>query len=193
MWWFKVRRTHTILPAAFAIFFLLVLTVEDRVVLLPSVIAGLQHMALMLFVPIPLVAGLMLCLESRLAAPEASGIRTIRLMDASLVIATMTAAVALGLATGSYFDSPQTTAVGRNAVFLTGLMLCIRAVAGQPAVMAPVAWLMVVMFFGSRSGGDPYPWALLPEPPGALHAAVGTVLMFTAGIAALLLTPRTHA
>lgn len=192
MWWIKVRRVPTVLIPALLLFSLLVVLVQDTLAVLPSFLAGTQHAALMLFVPIPLVSGVMLSLDSRLHASEMSGTRNVKLMDASLVVAATFTSVIVAAAVGEFLDSPQATTVGRNFAFLIGLTLCARAVAGRAAIAAPVAWLMVVMFFGFRVGNDPYPWTLLPEPAGALHALMGAVAMFTVGIVALFFEVRTQ-
>ncbi|MGP4001164.1 hypothetical protein [Streptomyces sp. 8N706] len=112
------------------------------------------------------------------------------LLDATLVTATMGAAVATSVAAGLVLDAPQAGTAGRNTLFLTGLMLCGRAVVGQQAVMIPVAWLILVVFLGFRPSGDPYAWTIVPEPVGALHAAAGAVLMLLTGTLVQLYTSR---
>lgn len=189
MWWFKTRRVSTVLPTVFASFVILVLAAQNTFIVLPSFV-GRTQVALSLFVPIPLVAGLMLCLESRIAAAENSGVRRTSLLDAALVTGTMVTAVVTSMVAGLALGAPQAGTAGRNTVFLTGLMLCGRAVAGQRAVMIPVAWLLLVVFVGFRNSGDPYPWTIVPEPFGALHASVGAGLMFLAGVLVLLHTSR---
>ncbi|MFJ2648594.1 hypothetical protein ACIO1C_17895 [Streptomyces sp. NPDC087420] len=189
MLWIKARRAHTLLPAVLAAFTLLVTFVQDTSVYLPS-FGGAAHVALALFIPVPLVAGLMLCLESRLPAAEISGVRRISLLDAALTVATMVTAIVCALTVDALLDVPLAAATGRNTLFLTGLMLCGRALLGQPGVMIPVAWLFLVVLAGFRSSNDPYPWTIVPEPPGAPHAALGAVLVFTLGILVQLRTPR---
>ncbi|WP_223732919.1 hypothetical protein [Streptomyces purpurogeneiscleroticus] len=189
MWWLKARRVPTVLTAAFASFVALMFLVQNTVVVLPSFV-GRPQVALSFFVPIPLVAGLMLCLESRIASAENSGVRSVALLDAALVAATMAASVLASVSAGLLLHAPQTATTGRNALFLTGLMLCGRAVVGQQAVMLPVAWLLLVVFVGFRNTGDAYPWTIVPEPVGALHALIGAVLMFVIGALTQLYFPR---
>ncbi|MFG2479124.1 hypothetical protein [Streptomyces fagopyri] len=83
--------------------------------------------------------------------------------------------------------------VGRNTLFLIGLMLCSRALFGQPGSLLPVAWILAVCLCGFRPGNDPYPWTILPEPVSAPHAAVGALLMFTAGLITQIRYPRNSA
>ncbi|HTF07537.1 MAG TPA: hypothetical protein VK659_05115 [Asanoa sp.] len=191
-WWVRARRAHAVLPAALLLFTVLLVVVQNGTAALPSAFTGTQQVALLMFVPVPVLSALMLCLESRLAAQEATGIRPVRSLDAALAVATVAACAALALAVGALIGSIGLTgagAVARNTAFLTGLMLAVRAVAGQTAIMAPVGWLLAVMFVGFRAGNDPYPWTVLPEPTSAPHAALGAALMLAAGLAALLLTP----
>lgn len=189
MWWFKARRAATVLACALLAFFVLLCVVQNALVPLPS-ISGNSQVALSLFVPIPVVAALMLCLESRLTAAEISGVRAVSVLDAALVLATMTAAVSIGLAVDAVLDANPAAAAGRNTIFLTGLMLCGRAVAGERAVMFPVVWLLLVVLVGFRSTGDPRPWTVVPEPVGAVHAVIGSALVFCAGMLAHLYTSR---
>jgi hypothetical protein len=181
MWWFKARRAHTVLPAAVACFLVFGALVQDVSVVLPSVI-GKSQIALSLFVPIPLVCGLMVCLESRLPAAEASGTRAIALMDAALTTVCLGIALGAGIVGSVVLDMPLAVTTGRNACFLAGLMLCGRAVIGQTAVMLPVAWLVLVVFVGFRGPNDPYPWALVPEPSDAVPAAIGAAFVVVLGI-----------
>lgn len=189
MWWIKARRVPTFLVGMLAVFAVLVFAVQNTSVFLPS-ITGKSQVALSLFVPIPLVAGIMLCLESRVAAAEISGVRSIPLLDVALTTGTMAIATVTSVVAGLVVDAPQAAATGRNTLFLTGLMLCGRAALGQRAVMLPVAWLFLVVLVGFRSSGDPYPWTIVPEPTGALHAAVGAALAFVAGALVQLYTSR---
>ncbi|MFE9612576.1 hypothetical protein [Streptomyces sp. NPDC006012] len=180
IYWFKVRRAHTVLPAAIVAFAILAALVQNVTIMLPSIM-GRSQVALSLFIPIPLVAGLMLSLESRLSSFEMSGSRPVQVLDALLVLACAGTALLSSAFVGFLFDVPQISTAGRNACFLMGLMLCGSAFAGEAAVMFPVAWLLLVVFFGFRGPGDPYPWTIIPEPRGTLHATVGSTLLFAVG------------
>ncbi|MDT0306063.1 hypothetical protein RM780_03680 [Streptomyces sp. DSM 44917] len=194
IWWLKARRALVALPLGLTVLALLALVIQDGSAALPSLtISGsgsTGQTRVMLFAPIPLVASVALCLDARLPPAEASGVRPVRAMDALLVASVTLAAVALCLGLGAALDSAAVAAAGRNSAFLTGLLLCVRPFAGQPAVMVPVAWVLAVVLIGFRSAGDPYAWAILPEPPGAPHAALGTALVLITGLAALLRGPR---
>lgn len=183
-WWIKARRAHTHLALATVLFGLLLAMAGNQTVLLPSLTNGATASArLALFVPVVVTATLMFCMESRLYAPEASGTRWATALDAALVIAVMIVCAAIGYAVGQ-------PAAGRNLLFLTGLMLTMRAVAGKAAVMAPIAWLLAVLFIGYRTADDPYPWAVVPEQADALYATTAAFAMFAIGISCLLRTPR---
>lgn len=192
MWWLKARRAHSVLPAALAVFVALSVTIQDGSAVLPSFTNGLDPVPLMLFVPMSLVVGLMLSLESRLDAAEISGTRPVRLLDAALSCAVVAVAAGVGFATEGLLDSAHAAAGGRNTAFLLGLMLITRAFAGQSAVMAPVAWLVAVLLFGFDSGNEPQPWTVLPEEPRAVHAALAACAALAAGLAAQLIAPRNH-
>ncbi len=73
----------------------------------------------------------MAVLESRLPAAEVSGVRSLTRLDNGLVATVMAAAVLCGVLIAAVQGSAAATAGGRNAVFLTGLMLLGRAWAGR--------------------------------------------------------------
>ncbi|MEV7865734.1 hypothetical protein AB0P17_06440 [Streptomyces sp. NPDC088124] len=187
--WLKARRAHTVLPFSLLLFTVFAVLVRDVVVVLPS-IAGSHQVVLSLFVPIPLVAGMALCLESRVAAAEASAVRTVARLDAGLVLATMAAAVSISLLIRQVTQAPQVDITGRNTVFLTGLMLCGRIISRQRAVLIPTVWPIVVVLVGFRPTGDAYPWTIIPEPAGAPHATIAAALFMCTGILAQLYTSR---
>ncbi|MES4907324.1 MULTISPECIES: hypothetical protein [unclassified Streptomyces] len=183
-WWLKVRRAHILAPTTIILFTVLVAVVGDRTMVLPTFTAGsTAGTRVMLFVPVAITVGVMACLEARLPAPELASTRHVPLLDAGLALTVVSTCVCTAYALG------QPTA-GRNALFLTGLMLCARPLVGQKAVMMPVAWLLAVLFVGYRTPQDSYPWAILPEPAGAAHATAIAVVAFTIGLASLLRSPR---
>ncbi|MFD4376470.1 hypothetical protein [Streptomyces sp. NPDC058486] len=191
MWWLRTRRAHVFLTLGMAVFLGLVLLLQDRSSALPSFgSSGAITVRLVVFVPIPLVAALMTSLDSRLEAPETSGVRRIALRDTALVIVTVTVAVAACLLLGALIGSQVAQAAGRNVAFLTGLMLLGRALFGQAGALLPTAWVMTVVLVGFRSSNDPHPWTVVPEPLGAPHAAAGAALMLVIGVAAQIRTSR---
>ncbi|WP_051853101.1 hypothetical protein [Streptomyces aureocirculatus] len=183
MWWVKARRAQTLLPAALACLTALVLLVQDTASQFPSLRTGDDNpVMLMLLVPLPLCAALLASLESRLPAAEDAPARRVRLRDAGLTLAAVTAATVIGVGVGPLLDSDAGPALGRNTAFFVGLMLCTRAVAGQPAVMTPVLWFAAVVFFGSDRTGHPAPWTVLPHTAGNRAAALTALLTLTAGL-----------
>ncbi|MFD4256149.1 hypothetical protein ACFWR9_00545 [Streptomyces sp. NPDC058534] len=187
--WLKARRAPTVLTATFLLFAVLTILIGDVVVVLPSLVGGTQT-ALSLFVPIPLVAGLTLCLGSGLAAAEAPAVRNVALRDAALVGVTMLSALAVGQLAHQFMQVPPADTIGRNTLFLTGLMLCSRILSQGAAALVPTAWTITVVMVGFRSTGDAHPWTVIAEPVGALHATVGATLMLAGGIFAQLYTSR---
>ncbi|MFJ9741765.1 hypothetical protein [Streptomyces sp. NPDC101166] len=188
MWWFKVRRGHTLLPVALAVFTAALCSVQDHTVLLPA-ITGSPRVALSLFVPVPLFAILMAMLESRLPAAEASGVRSVARLDSALVTAVMAAAVVCSVAVAALQGTATATTGGRNALFLTGLMLLGRAWAGQGAVMLPVGWLVTVAVIGFR-GNVPRSWTVIALPADDLFAAAASLVVFALGLAAQIRSSR---
>ncbi|MFG3101650.1 hypothetical protein ACGFZL_14175 [Streptomyces sp. NPDC048182] len=187
-WWLGARRTRLMLPLALAAFLLPLLAVQHTRVVLPSLI-GSPRVALTLFVPVPFVACLMHALESRVPAPEDSGVRPVGRYDAALVTAAATAALCCALLTAALGGTQEAAAAGRNVLFLTGLMLLGHAAFGASAVLVPVAWLVLVVGVGFR-GPVPRPWTVVPHSAHDLPAALAALLVYAAGLVALVRSPR---
>ncbi|MET8113614.1 hypothetical protein [Streptomyces prasinus] len=187
-WWFKARKGHTLLPLALALFVVALYAVQDTTVLLPS-ITGSPRIALSLFVPVPLFALVMAMLESRLPAAETSGVRSLARLDNTLVSAVMAAALLCSVIVAGLQGTAAATTGGRNALFLTGLMLLGRAWAGQAAVMLPVGWLVTVVVIGFR-GNVPRPWTVIALPADDVFAAVACLAMFALGLVAQIRSSR---
>lgn len=182
LWWLKARRVPTQLLALYGVFIVMVLLLQDVVADLPSFItAGGNPVVATLIAPVPLYAGLMVSLESRLPAAEDTGVRPVLALDVALVLLVVAGAGLAGLVIGSALDSPSALAVGRNTSFLVGLMLCTRPLFGPAAVMTPVVWLLAVMLFGFERG-HPYFWSVLPRPNGDPIALSAAALALALGI-----------
>lgn len=187
-WWLKARKGHTLLPLALTLFTLALYAVQDSTVLLPS-ITGSPRVALSLFVPVPLFALVMAMLESRLPAAETSGVRPLTRLDNGLVAAVMAVALMCSIVVAGLQGSAAATTGGRNALFLTGLMLLGRAWAGQAAVMVPVGWLVSVVVVGFR-GNIPRPWTVVALPADDIFAAAACLTMFAIGLVAQIRSSR---
>jgi hypothetical protein len=176
LWWLKARRTFTVLPASLAVFALTTAAFQDAVVDLPAFLSGAGGpVLLMLMVPVPLCAAMVMSLDARLPDAEDTGTRFIGLYDAGLVVLVVGSAVLLGWAMGETLDSPAALSAGRNSAFLTGLTLSVRPFVGPPAVMAPIVWIFAVIFFGFDQARQPHFWTVLPEEsdhPIAMAAAI---------------------
>ncbi|MGW0813969.1 hypothetical protein ACWD00_12085 [Streptomyces viridiviolaceus] len=187
-WWFKARRGHQLLPLALIVFGAALYAVQGTTVLLPS-LTGSPKVALSLFVPVPLLAFLMAVLESRLPAAEVSGDRSMTRLDNLLVTAVVAAAVLCSALVAAAEGTSAATTGGRNAVFLTGLMLLGRAWAGQSAVMIPVGWLVTVVVVGFR-GNVPHLWTVIALPADNAFAATASLVVFAVGLAAQIRSSR---
>ncbi|CAL9561880.1 hypothetical protein [Streptomyces sp. Tu 3180] len=188
-WWFKARKGHTLLPLGLAVFAVALYAMQDTTVLLPAIL-GRPRVALSLFVPVPLLAFLMAVLESRLPAAEASGVRSMTRLDNGLVTAIVAAAVLCSVLIASVQGTAAATTGGRNAVFLTGLMLIGRAWAGQAAVMLPVGWLVTVVLVGFHANNTPRPWTVIALPADDVFAAAASLVVFAIGLAAQVRSSR---
>ncbi|MER8028329.1 hypothetical protein ABTZ78_05045 [Streptomyces bauhiniae] len=187
-WWFKARRGHLLLPLAMALFAGGLYAVQDTSVLLPS-LTGAPRVALSLFVPVPLLACLMAVLESRLPAAEVSGVRSVTRLDNLMVSAVAALALLCGVLVAAMNSTASAVTCGRNAVFLTGLMLLGRAWAGQTAVMIPVGWLVTVVVVGFR-GNIPHLWTVVALPADNPFAAAASLILFAVGLAAQIRSSR---
>jgi len=181
-WWLKTRRTFTVLTVAIVLSMGLTVWIGGEYVLLPSFFSNSQQAVLTVFLPVPIVAALSLSLDSRLTAFEEAAVRPVPARDVLLILAALT--VCLGLA--GVFWSATGVSVARNAAFLTGLMLLARPWARQAAVMIPVVWIALVVFFSHHPYPDPDPWTVLPEPAAAAHAAVVALVVLAAGVTVFL-------
>ncbi|MFG3123253.1 hypothetical protein ACGFYO_14725 [Streptomyces sp. NPDC048201] len=187
-WWFKARRGHALLPLAMVLFAGGLYAVQDTSVLLPA-LTGAPRVALSLFVPVPLLACLMAVLESRLPAAEVSGVRSVTRLDNLLVVSVAALALLCGVLIATLNGTSTAVTCGRNAVFLTGLMLLGRAWAGHTAVMIPVGWLVTVVVVGFR-GNVPHLWTVIALPAANLFAAAASLIVFAAGLAAQIRSSR---
>lgn len=186
--WLKARRADTVLPAALALFIVLLALLGDSSAELPALIPSFSGpVVTALLVPIPVCAGLMLCLDTRLDPAEDSGVRPMALLDGALALATLLVAAALAAVTGALVDSAAADEAGRNTAFLCGLALCLRPLLGVRAVFAPVLWIMAVAEAGYH-WGHPLAWTVIARPLSDPYAAVGTTVVAVAGLAAHVLT-----
>ncbi|MFI6407840.1 hypothetical protein [Streptomyces sp. NPDC050548] len=165
-------------------FLIMAVVIQDSLAALPSVTNNVDPVPLMLFVPLPLVIGLMYCLDSRLDGPEISSFRRVRLLDVGMVLVTVAIVEAISLILGHLLHSAQMTTTGRNTAFLVGMMLFVRALVGQPAVLAPVVWVVIVLLFGFQIGNEPYAWTILPQASNSLAAGTISIAVLAVGIGA---------
>ncbi|WP_159037279.1 hypothetical protein [Streptomyces specialis] len=182
-WWLKARRVHVLLLPALAGFCLMLAVLQESVVSLPSFLNGSANPVLfVLMAPVPVCSALALSLDSRLEEAEQTGVRQSHLWDGALIGGVLAVSVGAGWVLDTALGTTTGLPAGRNTVFLTGLVLCLRALVGPPAVMAPVAWIFAVIFFGLTSSDHPAFWTILPQTGGDPLAALATACAITAGL-----------
>ncbi|MFI8928124.1 hypothetical protein ACIG3E_10680 [Streptomyces sp. NPDC053474] len=185
IWWIKARRVLPVLLPGTAAFTLIVAVAHDRAIELPGMLsAGGNRVFLMQIMPLVITSVLAHCLAQRLVEAEAVAARNLRRLDALLVVACVLTATLAGLVVGAVSGSDEATAVGRNTVFLTGLMLLADAVYAKAATVAPVGWVFAIMFLGYADYHRPWPWALTLHPPGNVPALALCLLVFLGGLVA---------
>lgn len=193
MWWLKARRVHTHIPAGVALFTFLAVVIQDTPVPLPTIsISDAAAVQAIVLVPLVLTSVLFNCLESRLESAESSGIRWVRVRDVLLAVGVVVITVPLSSGIVALTGNDYAETLDRNTAFLVGLTLLCGALFGSSAVLLPALWPVVVIAFGLRSAGDPYPWTVLLERPGTWYATTGAAMMLSVGAAAHLFLPRRH-
>ncbi|MFG3198308.1 hypothetical protein ACGFYT_19440 [Streptomyces sp. NPDC048208] len=184
--WVRCRRATTTLPAGCAAAFVLALLLGGTAVPLPALtLGGSATVQLTQFVPVLLAGVLALCLDTRVPAAEASGIRKIRRLDAVLVLGVIALLGLVGAVTALALDEPSTHpmwTLGRNTACAAGLLLLVRPWLGRASVMVPVAMVFGVVLFGYRRPSDPYPWGFILEPATSPLAAVACAVIAAAGL-----------
>ncbi|MFJ6659827.1 hypothetical protein ACIQNG_26250 [Streptomyces sp. NPDC091377] len=182
--WLKVRRAQAVLVPALVTFIVIVAVAHDQYVQLPSLLsAGGNRIFLLQLVPLVVTSALAHSLAQAVTDVEATARRNIRALDTALVVAVITAAVLACLMVGALTGSQEATMAGRNAAFLTGLMLLGRTVREQAATALPVAWVFAVMFVGYRDFDRPWPWAVTLHPGDFLPTSGFCILILAAGLA----------
>nr|WTB34532.1 hypothetical protein OG781_38045 [Streptomyces sp. NBC_00830] len=183
-WWLKTRLAHTVLTSGLAAFVLLTFLFQDGTVVLPAISVTAGNTVLLAgFTPLLVVGALVQCLDSRLAAAEATGTRPVAWLDTGFVAATIAAVVALTAAGGLLLDSPAIVTAGRNSLFLTGLALCGRGWMGRSSIVLPTAWIFLVVLVGHRTADDFFPWAVTGLALGSSTAAVAAGAALLLGVA----------
>ncbi|MBV1946975.1 hypothetical protein [Streptomyces sp. BV129] len=184
--WARCRKATTTLPAACVAAFVLVLLMGGTAVPLPALtLGGSATVQLSQFVPVVMAAVLALCLDTRVPAAEASGIRKIRRLDAALIVGVIALLTLVGVLTALVFEEAFTHplwTLGRNTACAAGLLLLARPQLGRAAVMVPVAMVFGVVLFGYRMPTDPYPWGFILEPATSPLAAVACAVIAAAGV-----------
>ncbi|MFD8259998.1 hypothetical protein ACFV19_13880 [Streptomyces griseoluteus] len=192
--WVRCRRATTALPAGCAAAFVLAVLLGGAAVPLPALtLGGSASVQLSQFVPVFLTGVLALCLDTRVPAAEASGIRKVRRLDAALVLGVIALLGMAGALAALVFDEPFTHplwTLGRNTACAAGLLLLTRPRLGRVAVMVPVAMVFGVVLFGYRRPSDPYPWGFVLEPATSPLAAVACAVIAVAGVITHVLTAQ---
>ncbi|WP_381794994.1 hypothetical protein [Streptomyces niveus] len=192
--WARCRRATTTLPAGCAAAFALALLVGGNAVPLPALtLGGSASVQLSQFIPVLVAAVLAFCLDTRLPAAEASGIRKVRRLDVALVLGVIVFLAGAGALAAHSLDEPFTHplwTLGRNTACATGLLLLVRPWLRQAAVMVPVAMVFGVVLFGFRRPTDPYPWGFVLEPVTSPLGASACAVIAAAGVATHVLAAK---
>ncbi|MET8130215.1 hypothetical protein ABZV67_45340 [Streptomyces sp. NPDC005065] len=192
--WVRCRRATTTLPAGCAAAFALAVLLGGTAVPLPALtLGGSASVQLSQFVPVLLAGILAFCLDTRVPAAEASGIRKIRRLDAALVLGVVALLELAGALTALALDEPFTHplwTLGRNTACAAGLLLLVRPWLDRAAVMVPVAMVFGVVLFGFRRPTDPYPWGFVLEPATSPLAASACAVIAAAGLATHVLAAK---
>ncbi len=182
--WLRVRRMRTGV-AVVAIVVLLLVAVGDLAVPMLS-LAVLAEVAL----PVSLVAPVALAIvvtwslargDERL---EGVAVRPVAAFDAALALALTGgfACLTIVLDLGGFMDLGVESA--RNAFGLTGLALITRWLTGSGvAGVVPVAYVIVVGFFGGQTVRSAEWWAWLIRPAGSGSAVAQAITLFMIGLA----------
>ncbi|WP_048584004.1 hypothetical protein [Streptomyces viridochromogenes] len=184
--WLKARRP-AVLAAGILVFAALSTAVGGRLVGLPSLSGtGTTTVPLLLFVPLAVCAGLLLCLDSGAQAAEITGARHIATYDRCLTALTGATAVGSAALAAVLRDAPVAVAAGRNALFLMGLALCVRAAWGSGVGMLVAAgWVVMVTLVGYDAYRTPRVWAVLGLAPGDVAGIALAGCCFAAGLGVL--------
>ncbi|MFD8152145.1 hypothetical protein ACFV28_15510 [Streptomyces sp. NPDC059720] len=181
--WLKARRVHAALVPALTAFAVLVVVAHDQSVQLPSLLTTQgNRVFLMQLVPLIVTSALAYSLAQAVTQIEAVAQRKVRHLDAALMVAVLTVALAVALLTGNVSGSSEASMAGRNALFLTGLMLVARTFNEQAATAVPVGWVLAVMFIGYRDFNRPWPWAVTLHPAEYLPTFGFCLFLFGAGV-----------
>ncbi|MER5771139.1 hypothetical protein [Streptomyces sp. NPDC001985] len=192
-WWFKARRIGPVLVPGLAVCLLLLALAHNWVIELPGLLSGSHNQIFLLYLlPVLPLSALHLALTSRLTEAESTARRPLHLYDTALICCTVAVMTLGGVFIGLTSNSPEAWAFGRNALFMTGLMLLAHRVRADAAVVAPAGWVFVVMFLGFDRFRRPCFWAVLPHPPGHLFSLALATLVFAGGLAAFFSLRRTQ-
>ncbi|MFH8346731.1 hypothetical protein [Streptomyces sp. NPDC018045] len=190
-WWVRARRLWALAMALAVFTTMAAATQQGAAVPILSLLSSVSvPVQLLLFAPVPVVSALGWCLDNRLPEAETVAVRPVRLTDTALAATTGVLAVAVTLALAAVSDSARAVAAGRDTCFLVGLMLCLRPVLGQGAVMTGPAWLAIVVFFGFAPDGALYRWTIVGHPASSAFSLAFTTLTLTAGLAVLARSTR---
>ncbi|MDI3418040.1 hypothetical protein [Streptomyces luteolus] len=192
IWWLRQRGALGLLPGALLAFAVSVVLTLHVVLVFPAFL-GDHTMATQLsnfLCLIPSVA-LVVCLERRMPSVERSAVRRLDARDVALVAGF--ALLATGVAmTMAIFGPDELWTAARNNLLFCGFALGAWPLLGHRATLLPAFWMMQAMFLGGRSRNDPYPWVIVTEEPGVVHAAAGAAAVFLAGVLSLIcFVPRT--
>lgn len=163
------------------------LLARDTLVSLPTLGSDAGR-PLILFAPLLTCVALAHCLDSALQAAERTATRRIATLDQGLTLLTGAVSVLTAWLLSVLTAAPSLATAGRNTLFLAGLMLCVRALAGhQFAAITPAAWVITMTLIGADPAGHDRPWTVVLAPadhPQTWIVAAGVFLLGVATVPA---------
>lgn len=189
-WWLKARQVVPVLGTGLAVIAFAVCLFTDADASLVSWTVSHQTVPVLTFAPLVLAATLAFCLDSRLPEAELTAIRPVPAMDAALISSAVAVSVVIAGSAYAVTRIDDALVLGRNALFLTGLMLIARSFIARGGIVVATGWVLVVILVGRRTPVEYFPWAVTGLPIGTPHATVAAVSAITLGVLLTFLTAR---
>ncbi|MFJ9392821.1 hypothetical protein ACIRON_28650 [Nocardioides sp. NPDC101246] len=189
-WWLKARRIAPVLAPGLVTIVLALGLFADTDASLVSWTVSNQTVPLLTFAPLILAATLALSLDSRLPEAELTSTRRLPSLDMLLIVSAVSATLAAAWFAHQVTHADSTLVVGRNALFLTGLMLVARGFVGRGGIVVATGWVLIVILVGRRTPTEYFPWAVTGLPISTSRATTAAIAAFVLGVLMTYLTAR---
>jgi len=182
--WFATRRWWLSAVGLLVFLFAAIGAGEHQADLPSFTPIGSVTVKLMLFSPIPVCLAILYCLDRRLPTAELTGIRRTGLADQAVVMTVGGLALCIAVLVSSSGHAASAQAAGRNALFLMGLGMTVRAMLGSTAAgAASVGWLALVTLVGYGGNLRPYAWTVVLRGANDVVSGALACSMFAVGLA----------